>query len=165
MEKIDKKTLAGVVGIAAAALLITIVPDYEGEFLNTYKCPAGVDTVCYGETDPAFAKPGAHYSKLECLKMLEASLIKYAEPVLRCTPGLEGHPPQLAAAVSLAYNIGIDGYCKSTVARRFNAGDWPGACAAFEMWNRVGGTVLLGLVRRRADERRLCETGLEGVTR
>ena len=155
-----KKTLAGVVGGIAAALLCSIVMTWEGEALTTYKDPVGIDTVCYGETDKAYAVPGASYSSLECLRMLESSLISYAEPVLKCTPGLEGRPHQLAAAVSLAYNIGPNAYCKSTVARLFNAGDWPGACAAFEMWNRAGGKVLRGLARRRADERKLCETDL-----
>ncbi len=155
-----KKTLIGVVGAVCAALLMVTVPGYEGEILTTYKCPAGVDTVCYGETDPAYAVPGASYSKFECLQMLEQSLITYAEPVLKCTPGLKDHPHQLAAAVSLAYNIGPSAYCRSTVARRFNEGDWPGACKAFEMWNKVNGKVLKGLANRRADERRLCETDL-----
>ena len=155
-----KKTLAGVVGAAAAAILFVIVPSYEGEILTTYKDPAGIDTVCYGDTTPEMAIPGATYTREECMRALEKALVTHAEPVLRCTPGLKGHPKQLAAAVSLAYNIGPNAYCRSTVARRFNAGDWAGACAAFEMWNRAGGKVLKGLVRRRADERRLCETDL-----
>jgi lysozyme len=155
-----KKTLGGVVGLAAASLLCAVVMRWEGEALTTYKDPVGIDTVCYGETDPDYAVPGAAYSSLECLKMLETSLIGYAEPVLKCTPGLEGHPHQLAAAVSLAYNIGPSAYCKSTAARLFNSGDWPGACAAFEMWTRAGGRELRGLVNRRRDERRLCETDL-----
>lgn len=105
-------------------------------------------------------EPEALPEWIECLRALEKQLIAHAEPVLKCTPGLKDHPKQLAAAVSLAYNIGPNAYCRSTVAKRFNAGDWAGACAAFEMWNRAGGKVLKGLVRRRADERRLCETDL-----
>lgn len=155
-----KKTLAGIVGAVAAAILFTIVPSFEGEVLTTYKDPVGIDTVCYGDTTPEMAVPGATYSREECLRALEAELIAHAEPVLKCTPGLAGHPNQLAAAVSLAYNIGSSAYCKSTAARRFNAGDWAGACAAFEMWKYAKGRELPGLVRRRADERRLCERDL-----
>ncbi|MDR2075625.1 MAG: lysozyme [Desulfovibrio sp.] len=158
-----KKTLAAVVGAAAAAILLATVPEYEGEVLTTYIDPVGIATVCYGDTDPTMAFPGAAYTREECLRSLERQLIAHAEPVLACTPGLEGHPHQLAAAVSLAYNIGPAAYCKSTVARRFNAGDWPGACSAFAMWTRAGGKVLPGLVRRRADERRICETDLPEV--
>lgn len=155
-----KKTLAGVVGAVAAAILFTIVPKYEGEALTTYYDPVGIATVCYGDTDPAMTIPGVTYTRVECLRALEKQLIAHAEPVLKCTPGLKDHPKQLAAAVSLAYNIGPNAYCRSTVAKRFNAGDWAGACAAFEMWNRAGGKVWKGLVVRRADERRLCETDL-----
>lgn len=156
----QKKTLIGIVGAAAAALLFVMVPSYEGEVLTTYYDPVGIATVCYGDTAPDMAIPGVTYTREECLHSLERQLVAHAEPVLACTPGLEGHPNQLAAAVSLAYNIGPNAYCKSTVARRFNAGDWAGACAAFEMWTRAGGKTLPGLVRRRADERRLCERDL-----
>lgn len=154
------KTLAGVVGAAAAGLLYILVPQHEGEVRSTYYDPVGIASVCYGDTDPALAIPGATYSRAECLQSLERQLIAHAEPVLACTPGLAGHPEQLAAAVSLAYNIGHTAFCKSTVSRRFNSGDWAGACAAFDMWNRAGGKVLPGLVARRADERALCESTL-----
>jgi len=157
---LQKKTLAGVVGLAAAAVLMVIVPNYEGAVLTTYYDPVGIATVCYGDTDPAMAIPGKRYTREECLRSLEQKLIAHADPVLACTPDLAGHPNQLAAAVSLAYNIGPAAYCKSTVAKRFNAGDFAGGCAAFSMWTRAGGKELPGLVRRRADERRLCEQDL-----
>jgi Phage-related lysozyme (muraminidase) len=158
-QSVKKKSLAGLVG-AAAALLYVLVPAHEGEVLTTYKDPVGILTVCYGDTDPAMAIPGVTYTREECLQSLERQLVAHAEPVLACTPVLRDHPEQLAAAVSLAYNIGEGNYCKSTVARRFNAGDWAGACAAFEMWTKAKGKTLPGLVRRRADERALCEKNL-----
>ncbi|WP_416365688.1 lysozyme [Sphingomonas aerolata] len=66
------------------------------------------------------------------------------------------HPNQLAAAISLAYNIGTGGYCGSTVDRRFDAGQWRAACDAFLLWNKAGGRVVNGLDRRRRAERDLC---------
>ena len=60
------------------------------------------------------------------------------------------------AAVSLAYNIGVAAFCKSTVVKRFNDGDYEGACEAFLMWNKVGGRVVRGLTLRRERERALC---------
>ena len=157
---VTKKTLVKVVGTAAAVILLTLVPTHEGEVLTSYQDPVGIWTVCYGDTDPAMAIPGVTYSREECLRSLERQLIAHAEPVLACTPGLKDHPNQLAAATSLAYNIGTGAYCKSTVAKRFNSGDWAGACKAFEMWTKAGGKTLPGLVRRRADERKLCETDI-----
>lgn len=153
--KAGKKTLAGVVGALAASLLYVIVPSHEGEVLTTYYDPVGIATVCYGDTAPDMAIPGVTYTREECLQSLEKQLIAHAEPVLACTPGVDQSPEMTAAFVSLAYNIGTGAFCRSTVAKRFNAGDYAGACAAIEMWNKAGGKVLPGLVKRRADERAL----------
>lgn len=156
-----KKTLAAVVGTAAAAILFMTVPAHEGEVLTTYIDPVGIATVCYGDTTPAMAFPGATYTRQECLRSLERQLIAHAEPVLECLDiDPEQFPNQTAAFVSLAYNIGSGAFCRSTVAKRWRAGDYAGACEAIEMWRYAKGKELPGLVRRRADERRLCESGL-----
>ncbi|VBB13431.1 lysozyme [Burkholderia stabilis] len=47
----------------------------------------------------------------------------------------------------------------STLLRHLNIGDMAGAAAQFDAWNRAGGIVLAGLVRRRAAERDLFLTG------
>ncbi len=57
-----------------------------------------------------------------------------------------------AAMVSLAFNIGGARFARSSVCRSFNAGDMAAAAAAFALWNKAGGKVLPGLVRRRAAE-------------
>ena len=88
-------------------------------------------------------------------------LAEFEDGVLRCAPALGQAPAaRLVAHVSLAYNIGVGGYCRSTVARRQNAGDVGGACDAFLMWNRAGGVTWPGLTRRREAERKLCREGL-----
>lgn len=158
-----KKTLAGIVGATAAIILLSAVPTHEGEVLTTYYDPVGVATVCYGDTDPAMAIPGVTYTREECLRSLERQLIAHAEPVLACAPGIERSPEMTAAFVSLAYNIGTGAFCRSTAARRYRAGDYAGACVAVEMWTKAGGKTLPGLVRRRADERRLCERGISAM--
>ena len=157
----SKKTLAGIAGLVAAGLLFATVSTHEGEKLSTYYDPVGIATVCYGDTDPLMAVPGAAYSREECLRSLERRLIAHAEPVLACLEiDPEAYPHQTAAFVSLAYNIGVDAFCESTAAKRWRAGDRAGACAAIEMWRFAKGKELPGLVRRRADERALCERNL-----
>ncbi|WP_261523839.1 lysozyme [Burkholderia multivorans] len=165
MANVPKKTLAGVVGAAAAALLFSIVPKFEGLELVARPDPIGIITACYGDTKDARA--GQRFTPAECRARLEQRLIEHAEPVLKCTPSLKGHTYQLAAAVSFAYNVGSGAYCSSTTAKRFNAGDWKGACRALNeadngrpQWVTAGGRVLPGLVKRRAEERALCERGL-----
>ncbi|AIP65239.1 lysozyme [Burkholderia thailandensis] len=161
----DKKTLIGLVGAATAALLLSIVPAFEGEVLVARPDPIGIVTACHGDTKDVRA--GQRFTPEECRARLEQRLIEHAEPVLKCTPGLKGHTYQLAAAVSFAYNVGANAYCNSTTAKRFSAGDWRGACRALNesdsgrpQWVTAGGRVLPGLVKRRAAERALCERGL-----
>ncbi|WP_048996388.1 lysozyme [Burkholderia multivorans] len=165
MANVPKKTLAGVVGAAAAALLFSIVPKFEGLELVARADPIGIITACYGDTKDVRA--GQRFTPAECRARLEQRLIEHAEPVLKCTPVLKGHTYQLAAAVSFAYNVGAAAYCGSTTAKRFNAGDWKGACRALNeadngraQWVTAGGRVLPGLVKRRAEERALCERDL-----
>ncbi len=149
------KTLKGVVGVGVAGLLLTYVPQFEGVILRGYKDPIGIVTACAGHT--ATAVLGKPYTHEQCMQLLEQDLIAHAEPVLACTPVLKGKTGPLAAATSLAFTIGGPKYCGSTAARRFNAGDIAGGCRALEMWNKAGGKVLPGLVKRRATERAICE--------
>lgn len=153
--KPGRKTLGTTVGAAAAAMLLAYVPMFEGMVLRGYKDPIGIVTACAGHTKTAVL--GRAYSRDECNTLLEVDLIEHADGVLRCTPGLRGQTYPLAAASSFAYNVGVGAYCKSTMARKFNAGDIAGGCAELSRWTRAGGQVLPGLVKRRAVERAICE--------
>ena len=59
------------------------------------------------------------------------------------------------AIISLAYNIGVNGFKRSSVLRLLKQGDKRNAGNAFLLWNMAGGKVLRGLVRRRERERKL----------
>lgn len=152
-----RKRLAAIVGTGAVAGLIAVVAQWEGKETDPYRDLVGVWTVCYGETRVEMRR----YSDAECEDMLADGLADFAGPVLARNPELKGHDPQLIAAVSLSYNIGIGAYRKSTVARKFSAGDWRGACDAFLRWNKAGGRPVPGLTRRRQAERQICLRGLE----
>lgn len=149
--------LKTLVGAGAASLLLATVGLWEGKSNDPYKDIVGVWTVCYGETRVAMRA----YSDAECGDMLAKGLTDFAEPVLARNPELQGKPHQLAAAVSLSYNIGSAAYARSTVARRFSAGNWLGACDAFLMWNKAGGREVKGLTRRRQYERQMCLTDMD----
>jgi len=149
--KIITGAIAGALAIAAP-----LVAKWEGKSNDPYKDIVGVWTVCTGQTNVEMRR----YTLAECDAMLQASLGEYAKSVLERNPTLKDHPYQLAAATSLSYNIGVGAYWRSTVAKRFAAGNFKGACDAMLLWNRAGGKVIRGLQRRREDERRLCLTGL-----
>jgi lysozyme len=57
-----------------------------------------------------------------------------------------------AALISFAYNVGIGALESSTLRKRVNANDWLGAVEQIKRWDKAGGVVLKGLVRRREAE-------------
>ena len=59
------------------------------------------------------------------------------------------------AIISLTYNIGVNGFKRSSVLRLLKQGDKQNAGDAFLLWNKAGGKVLKGLVNRRKKEREL----------
>ncbi len=146
-------------GLGAALMIATpLIMKWEGTVYRGYIDPVGIATKCTGDTnDVVVGKP---YTKAECERSLADQLAAHSGPVLQCTPLLADHPYQLAAAISLTYNIGTGAYCRSSVARRFNQGDFIRACNNMLAWDKAQGRVLRGLTRRRQDERRVCMTGL-----
>lgn len=181
-----KKTLAGVLGVPAAAALLVLIPAEEsGRVVTTkvvgnevvatnvrgnqhrtaYRDVVGVVTICDGDTHNV--RMGMVETEAGCRERLEQQIINHAEPIMRCVPALRqpNRQNQLIASVSLAYNIGPGrvggrGFCGSTAARRFNAGQWRAGCNAFLNHNRAGGRVLRGLTLRRQRERTICLRGL-----
>lgn len=146
------------VGALVAAALLYYTPQFEGMVLRGYTDPIGIVTACAGHT--ATAVLGRPYAKQECNALLQQDLAVHAEGVLECSPGLREHLPQLAAAISFAFNVGVPRYCQSTMAKKFNAEDYTGACAELLKWVYAGGKKLPGLVKRRETEYALCMDGL-----
>lgn len=152
-----KARLIAVVGVAATATLSTFVPQFEGMVLRGYKDPVGIVTACAGHT--LTAQLGRPYTKEECESLLYYDLAVHAEGVMKCV-STELTAGQSAAFVSFAYNVGVSKFCKSTMAKKINAGDVAGACKELSRWTTAGGKQLMGLVKRRAAERALCESGI-----
>lgn len=149
-----KGGLALKIGAAAAVAAAALVMKFEGYVPRVYVDPVGRLASCYGHDDPTL-KPGTTYTRAQCETMLADDLAKHAE-ALNCVqkPMTDG---QKAAFVSFAYNVGVQGFCGSTLVRKANAGDMAGACAELSRWVMAGGKKLPGLVNRRAAERELCE--------
>jgi lysozyme len=136
---------------------IELIKRFEGLRLQAYLCPAGVWTVGFGHTSAA-GEPkvvmGMRITADEAADILVKDLVKYEAAVTKALTRAPNEN-QFAAMVSLCYNIGGGAFARSSVARLFNAGDVSGAADAFGRWNKAGGKVLNGLVRRRAEERAL----------
>ena len=154
----SRAKLAAKIGAGATALAVPLVMLYEGTRLQSYRDPVGIVTACVGHTGPEL-RMGQRYTKEQCETMLYGDLLKHAD-ALNCikTPLADN---QKAAFLSFAFNVGNKAFCDSTLARKANAGNMPGACAELSRWTRSGGRELPGLVKRRAAERELCERGLQ----
>ncbi|WP_346908560.1 lysozyme [uncultured Roseibium sp.] len=145
---------------AAAAGAISLVGAWEGLRMTAYRDIVGVSTVCYGETRGV--RLGDRHSKADCDAMLLASLKRHEAGMRKCLRAPDRIPVKsYIAFVSLTYNIGVGAFCRSTAARRLNAGDVRGACEAATWFNKAGGRKVRGLVNRRAAEHDLCLEGVE----
>jgi lysozyme len=158
----NPRKATGAAMAAAIALSTPLIMRWEGTRLDPYLDLARIPTVCTGHTGPDVIM-GHRLTPAQCRTILEADILKHSAPVLKCVPELDDRPYQLAASISLAFNIGTGAYCGSTAARLFKAGDWRGGCNAFLRWNKVKGRTIQGLSNRRADERRLCLTDIGGL--
>lgn len=142
--------LAAVIALASA-----FIPTWEGSQPVGYRDIAGIATACEGHTG-ADVVVGVRYSPEQCATWLKSDVGKAAVGVGDCVDApLKVY--EWAAFTSLAYNIGTSAFCKSSIARKANSHDMPGACAAIELYVYAGGRRVEGLVRRRASERALCE--------
>ncbi|WP_288076459.1 lysozyme [Pseudomonas sp.] len=138
-------------------LAVELCKRFEGFRSKPYLCPAGIPTIGYGSTrhedgrrvsledDPITEEWAA--------RLLQSSLERvYLPGVLRLCPGLASDPGRCNAVLDFTYNLGVGRLQTSTLRRKINARDWPGARAELSKWVRGGGRVLPGLVSRRAAE-------------
>jgi lysozyme len=143
------------VSFGGAALIIS----HEGTESRVYLDPVGIPTVCTGHTATVSQKDvGKTFSSEVCANLLRQDLRVAEAAVKKCTT-VPITQEQYDALVSFTFNVGGGAYCRSTLARRLNAGRCTAAGDQFLRWNKAGGKVLPGLTRRRAEERTLFMTG------
>lgn len=119
-----------------------------------YLDPVGIPTIGYGHTGPDVTMDdvGRKEITLEQAELLLRADLKRFEDGVQNFLTRAATQAQFDAMVSLAYNIGLSAFKKSTVLERFNAGDIEGAAEAFILFSMAGGQLLRGLVYRRAAE-------------
>lgn len=161
------KTRLAALGLTAAmAIALPVLKEWEGEPspVPRWDKIGKVWDVCYGDT----VAEKRTYTRSECDVLLEKRAREdYAKKAQKCVPGLADRPFQWASATVHSYNIGIPAFCGGTAARRFNAGDWKGGCAAYKLWVKSNGKYVQGLANRRyaatdgrIPEYELCMVGL-----
>lgn len=134
---------------------IALIKKFEGCELKAYQCSAGVWTIGYGHTKDV--EEGDTISKDQAEEMLVEELHEYENYVNEYV-NVALSQNQFDALVSWVYNLGPANLQSSTLLKVLNSGDYSGVPAQIERWNKAGGKVLEGLIRRREAESALfCE--------
>lgn len=131
---------------------LALIKKSEGLMLKSYKCPAGVWTVGYGHTRGV--KPGMTITQ----EIADNLLIEDVKPCEKLINGLKLNlrQGQFDALVSFIFNLGEGKFNSSTLKKKILAGAKDeDIVAEFKKWNKGGGKVLPGLVKRREEEARL----------
>jgi len=160
-------TATGPVPAAIVLATETLVKPWEGRELKAYRDVVGVLTICDGDTQNV--TEGMVETPAGCDRRLQRRMYDEFWPrLLACISGFERMPLSWQAMmVSLSWNIGWGGACKSTAAKLGRQGKYLDSCQAATLFNKAGGRVWIGLVKRRemGDAKRigegeLCVSGL-----
>ena len=149
---------------------LALLKEFEGCELEAYDDGVGVWTIGWGETrhfDGAPVKKGDRITQSVADAMLDNRLKNFVLPTLkRAIPGWDKmNESQRGALMSFAYNVGGRAFCQSTLVKKLNARDYPGACQELLRWRFFQGKdcatlenagLCGGLVKRRDAEYRQC---------
>lgn len=131
-----------------------LIKKFEGVRLKAYVCPAGVLTIGAGHTSaagPPAVTRGMTITAEEADAILARDLAKFEKHVSsRLTRKVNAN--QFSALVSFCFNVGGGNFDKSSVLKAVNEGRFKDVPARLALWNKGGGKVLAGLVKRRAAE-------------
>lgn len=130
---------------------IAIIREFEGLSRRPYRCPAGYWTIGYGHVIRAGEdfQDGIDIAAAERLLRQDVAVAEDAVCRLIRVPMNDN---QFSALVSWTFNLGAGALQRSTLRRRLNAGCYDAVPREICRWNKAGGKVLAGLVRRRAIE-------------
>ena len=148
------KTRRKVAAISLSAAALVSIALFEGYRDKAYiPLPGDVPTIGFGTTKGV--KLGDRTSPTEALGRKLRDLTDFEGAIHRCvTVPLYQH--EYDAYISLAYNIGEDAFCRSTLVRKLNAGDYAGACTEILRWDKFKGRTIRGLTKRRESEYETC---------
>lgn len=142
-----------VAALSLSATALVGIAAHEGYVERAYQDIVGIWTVGFGTTENV--RPGQTTDPVKALQRALTDVQKFEGALKECVH-VPLHQHEYDAYLSLAYNIGSGAFCRSTLVRKLNAGDYEGACKEILRWNRAGGQVVRGLVNRRQQEYELC---------
>jgi len=128
---------------------ISLIKSFEGCELESYRCSANVPTIGFGHT--AGVSDGDTCTIEEAETMLAEDLVEF-ENYVKNYVETDLEQNEFDALVAWTYNLGPANLKESTMLQEINAGNFEEVPRQMKRWNRAGGEVLDGLIRRREAE-------------
>ena len=147
----NRYAVSSLVVSAAALIGIAVSEGYRGEAYVPVK--GDVATIGFGSTGGV--KMGDKTTPERALITLLKDVDHHANGIKACIK-VPLYQHEFDAYTSLAYNIGVNAFCKSTLAKKLNTGEYASACAEILRWDKFRGKPLKGLTLRRQAEYKTC---------
>jgi len=128
---------------------ISLIKKFEGCRYESYKCAAGVWTIGWGSTKGVSEGMVITHDRAEAL--LIEDLAVYEEEVNNAVT-VDIDQCMFDALVSWTFNLGGSNLRSSTLLKVLNAKDFKNVPEQIKRWNKAGGKLNEGLVRRREAE-------------
>jgi len=146
------RSLVAVLALSASAFVgIALNEGYRGDAY--IPVPGDVPTIGFGTTEGV--KQGDKITPEKAMVRALSDISKFEGAVKRCVT-VPLHQHEYDAAVAFSYNVGSSAFCRSTLVKKWNSGDYEGGCNELSKWVFMNGKKLPGLVKRREEERNLC---------
>lgn len=131
---------------------LSLIKKFEGCELKAYRCAANVLTIGYGSTKGVTEDMEITQEEAESLLQEEMHEYEgYINDMVKVP--LEQH--QFDAMVSWVFNLGSGNLSSSTLLKKLNNSEYDEVPAQIRRWNKAGGKVLDGLIRRREAEAKM----------
>ena len=133
---------------------LSLIKKFEGCELEAYRCAANVLTIGYGSIKGV--KEGDTITQEEADSLLLHEMDEY-EGYINDMVNADLKQNQFDAMVSWVFNLGPSNLQASTLLKVLNSKDYEGVPSQIKRWNKAGGQVKQGLIRRREAEALLFE--------
>jgi lysozyme len=127
-----------------------LTQQFESCRLTAYQDVKGVWTIGWGHTGPEVVE-GLVWTQAQADAALQAD-IQWAVNVVNHLVTFQLTQEEFNATVDFVFNVGSGNFASSTLLKDLNAGNLTDAAAQFERWDKSGGQVIAGLLRRRNAE-------------
>lgn len=141
--------------------IVSYIKSKEGFYPRRYIDAAGVPTIGYGSTHGPIMNKSV-ITEQEATDALRGELNETAAALKKDLDrkGVKLTQNEFDALVSFAYNLGINALFRSNLYNRVVSGERGGALTEeFNKFNKAGGRVLNGLVKRRSEEASIFASG------